>query len=62
MAYTRLSEKNWKLDWNLIWGVLFGTFCANTTLFQIRTLISKDSVTLAKEAQFISVDSNRRVV
>lgn len=36
-------------------------FAANIRSLQITTLISKDSVTLAEEAQFISVDSVRRV-
>lgn len=45
----------------MILGAPFATFVANTRLFQIMTLISKGSVTLAEETQFISVDSGRRV-
>lgn len=36
-------------------------FAVNTRSFQIRTLVSKYWITQAEEAQFIRVDSDRRV-
>ena len=44
-----------------VWWAFLEHFAANTRLFQVKTLIYKDSVTFADEVLFILVDSDRSV-
>ena len=45
----------------MVCGALFGSFEANTGSFQVKTLTSKDLVTLAEKPQFICIDTDLSV-
>lgn len=42
----------------MVWSALFGFFTVDAGLFEINWVAFKESVTFAKESQFMSVDSD----
>ena len=61
LVYSKLSQKKLKTCQKWFGVHYLELFATYTRPFQIKTIISKDSVTLTKETQFIWLNSERRV-
>lgn len=57
LVYTKMSKRDKNLS-KMLHGALIGSSWSQYRSFQVKTLISKDLLTLARESQFILVNSN----